>query len=52
MSANEQARDFGLPHVEILKRATELKKSGKLERLKAAAIEATAAKIKSEQKQA
>lgn len=43
-------RDMGLPHIEILKRATELKKSGKLERLKAAAIEVTAAKIKAAQK--
>lgn len=46
MNANEAARDFGLPHVEILKRATELKKSGRLERLRAAAIEVAARKIK------
>lgn len=47
----EQERELGLPHVEILQRAHDLKQSGKLERLKEAAIRVTAAKIKEAKKQ-
>ena len=43
---NQLNNDLGLPHIEILNRARELHASGRMERLREAAIRVTAAKIK------
>lgn len=45
---NDELRDDGLPHIDVLKRVAELQKSGKLEKLKAAVLDAGAGVIKSE----
>ena len=46
----EDTRELGLPHIAILRRAHDLQKSGKLARLKDAAIKVAAEKIKAAKK--